>query len=194
VVIVVDGYSLDAYFENPEIRCGVRGSYAAQQVFIVNLIIMLTTILFFLMVSVFLSYVIGIWTKFGIQKSISESYYALPKKWNWLFVIFCWGFIFPAMIIGASYWMLAAGAGIVLVGAAAAMHTFPTRFWHLTGAIGGIVASQAAIIFQYDMWWLSVASFALAGLVALLFKKYAMWCVELVAFVAITIVLGISIF
>jgi len=146
------------------------------------------------MVSVFLSYVIGIWTKYGIQKSISESYYVLPEKWNWLFVAFCWGFIFPAMIIGNSYWMLAAGAGIVLVGAAAAMHTFPTRRWHLIGAIGGIIASQLAIYFQYDMLWLNLVSLPLAGLVAVLFKKYAMWCVELVAFVAICIALGVSIF
>ncbi len=154
----------------------------------------LSTILFSLMVTVFFSYVMFIWIKYGAQKSISESYYVLPKKENWLFVMFCWLFAFPAMILGGTYLMMAAGAGIVLVGAAAAMHTFPTRFWHLFGAIGGIIASQIAIVFQYDMWWLTAISLGVAGLVALLFKKHAMWCVELVAFIAIVIALGIALF
>ena len=143
---------------------------------------------------VFVAYVLFIWIKYGIQKSISESYYVLPKKWNFLFVLFCWLFAFPAMFLGNSYWMLFAGGGIVFVGAAAAMHTFPTRAWHLSGAIGGIILSQLAIFFQYDLLWLNIASLSLAALVALLFKKYAMWCVELVAFTAISIALGVSIF
>ena len=159
-----------------------------------KLIIMLDTILFFLAQIVFVAYILFIWIKYGAQKSISESYYVLPKKWNWLFVMFCWLFAFPVMIIGGSYLMLAVGAGIVFVGAAAAMHTFPTRTVHLTGAIGGIIASQLAITFQYDMWWLTAISLGLAGLVALLFKKKAMWCVELVAFTAISIALGLTIF
>jgi hypothetical protein len=41
---------------------------------------------------------------------------------------------------------------------------------------------------------LNIASLSLAALVALLFKKYAMWCVELVAFTAISIAIGTSIF
>jgi len=155
---------------------------------------MLDTILFFLMQFVFIAYVLFIWIKFGIQKSISESYYVLPTKWNWLFVAFCWLFAFPAMIIGDSYWMLFAGGGIVFVGAAAAMHTFPTRYVHMIGAIGGIIASQFAIFFQYDMLWLNIASLSLAGLVGLVFKKYAMWCVELVVFTAIGIAFATQIF
>jgi len=143
---------------------------------------------------VFLAYVSFIWIKYGAQKSISESYYVLPEKWNFLFVLFTWFFAFPAMILGSSYYMLAAGAGIVFVGAAAAMHKMPTRAVHLTGAIGGIIASQLAIYLQYDLLWLNIVSLSLAGLVALLFKKYAMWCVELVAFTAISIALGIQLF
>ena len=157
---------------------------------------MLDTILFFLAQVVFLAYVLFIWIKYGIQKSISESYYVLPKKWNWLFVLFCWLFAFPVMIIGGSYLMMLAGAGIVFVGAAAAMHTFPTRAVHMTGAIGGILASQVAIATQYDMLWLTITSFGLAGLLAIIPKtrKHWMWLVELVAFTAISVALGFSIF
>lgn len=146
------------------------------------------------MVTVFLSYVIFIWSKYGVQKSISESYYVLPKKENFLFVLFAWLFAFPAMILGGSYLMMAAGAGIVLVGAAAAMHKFPTRFWHLFGAIGGMILGGLAMIFQYHMWYMA-AGVALLSLISLLVdKKHAMWWTELIIFTAISIVLGISLF
>lgn len=146
------------------------------------------------MITVFFAYVIFIWSKYGVQKSISESYYVLPKKWNWLFVMFCWLFTFPAMILGASYWMLFAGAGIVFVGAAAAMHTFPTRTVHLAGAIGGMIIACLAIIIQYHMWYMVVGISALALLAMLLDKKHVMWWTELIIFTAISIVIGISLF
>jgi len=154
----------------------------------------LSTILFAVMVTVFLAYVSFIWVKYGVQKSISESYYCLPKKENWLFVAFCWLFAFPAMILGNSYWMLFAGGGIVFVGAAAAMHTFPTRAWHLSGAIGGMILGCLAMIFQFNMWWLVPAIAAAIGLAALVDKKHLMWWAEVAIFVAISIALGLSLF
>jgi len=154
----------------------------------------LSTILFSVTVTVFLAYVIFIWSKFGIQKSISESYYVLPKKWNWLFVAFCWLFAFPAMILGSSYLMLFAGGGIVFVGAAAAMHTFPTRAVHLAGAISGMILGCLAMIFQYHMWYMAAGVLALALLALLLDKKHAMWWMEIAIFTAISAVIGISLF
>jgi len=146
------------------------------------------------MVTVFLAYVIFIWSKFGVQKSVSESYYVLPKKWNWLFVMFCWLFAFPGMILGSSYWMLFAAGGIVFVGAAAAMHTFPTRAVHLAGAIGGMILGCLAIIFQYHMWYVVPIILALALFALLLDKKHAMWWTEIIIFAAISTVIGISLF
>lgn len=152
----------------------------------------LSTILYLLMQVVFITYVSFIWIKFGIQKSISESYYVLPEKINFLFILFCWLFAFPAMILGNSWLMLAAGGGIVFVGAAAAMHLMPTRAIHLTGAIGGIIASQLSIYFDFNLLWLNVVSLIMAAIVGLTFKKYALFCIELVAFLAISIALGIK--
>jgi len=146
------------------------------------------------MVTVFLAYVSFIWSKYGILKSISESYYMLPKKQNWIFVAFCWLFAFPAMILGSSYLMTLAAAGIVFVGAAAAMHTFPTRAVHLTGAIGGMILGCLAMIFQYHMWYMVVGVAAAILLALLLDKKHIMWWAELAIFTAISIVLGISLF
>lgn len=155
---------------------------------------MLTTFLFILMVSVFLAYVGYIWSKYGVQTSISESYYVLPEKQNWLFVAFTWLFAFPAMILGNSLLMLFAGGGIVFVGAAAAMHKMPTRAVHLTAAIGGMILGCLAMIFQFHMWYLVAGVVAAIGLSYLLDKKHLMWWAEVAIFVAISIALGFSIF
>jgi len=154
----------------------------------------LSTILFAVMVTVFLAYVIYIWAKYGVQKSISESYYVLPKKENWLFVAFTWLFAFPAMILGDSTLMLFAAGGIVFVGAAAAMHTFPTRAVHLTAAIGGMILGCIAMVVQFHMWYL-IPAILLAMLLALIFdKKHLMWWSEIAIFTAISVAIGCSLF
>ncbi len=154
----------------------------------------LSTILFSVMVAVFLAYVLFIGFKYGVQKSISESYYVLPKKYNFLFVLFCWLFAFPAMLLGNSYWMFFAGGGIVFVGAAAAMHSFPTRGWHLGGAIGGMILGCLAMIFQYHMWYMVAGVVGAVLLAYLLDKKHLMWWTEVAIFTALSTVIGISLF
>lgn len=155
---------------------------------------MLTTILFALMISVFISYVAYIWIKYGIQTSISESYYTLPKKKNFLFVLFTWLFAIPAMIIGNSLLMFFAGGGIVWVGANAAMHDQPTRKYHLIAAIGGMILGGLAMIFQYHMWYMTAGVAGLLPILYLVDKKHFMWWAELAVFIAITITLGVNIF
>ena len=154
----------------------------------------LSTILYAIMVSVFISYVLFITIKYGVQKSISESYYVLPKKENFLFVLFTWLFAFPAMFLGNSLLMFFAGGGIVWVGANAAMHKMPTRAIHLTAAIGGMVLGCLAIIFQYHMWYIVAAIAGLLPIAYLIDKKHFMWWAELIIFTAFSIVLGISLF
>lgn len=154
----------------------------------------LSTILYVIMVSVFISYVLYISFKYGFQKSISESYYVLPKKENFLFVLFTWLFAFPAMFLGNSLLMFFAGGGIVWVGANAAMHSYPTRGFHLTAAIGGMILGCLAMIFQYDMWYMTAGVAALLPIAYLLDKKHFMWWAEIIIFTAISIVIGISIF
>lgn len=154
----------------------------------------LSTIMFSTMVSVFVSYVSFIWIKYGIQKSISESYYILPKKENFLFVLFTWLFAIPAMFLGNSLLMFFAGGGIVFVGASAAMHKMPTRIVHLIAAIGGMILAGLAMIFQYHMWYMTAGVAASLPIAYLIDKKHFMWWAELIIFIAISVVIGISIF
>jgi len=141
-------------------------------------------ILFIAMMTVFISYISFIWIKYGVQSSISQSYYALPKDWNILFTLFCWGFAFPAIILGVEVTglMFFAGAGIAFVGAAAAIKDTFVEKVHTIAATSGIIFSQLAIFFGYHMWELNVASIVIALLVQLLVKKNTLWWVEIVAF------------
>jgi hypothetical protein len=98
------------------------------------------------------------------------------------------------MILGNSLLMLFAAGGIVFVGASAAMHQMPTRAVHLTGAIGGMILACIAMITQFGMWYITASVAGLLPIVYFLDKKHSMWWAEIIIFIAISIVLGFSIF
>lgn len=148
------------------------------------------------MVLVFISYVSFIWLKYGVQESISASYYALPKQYNFLFTLFCWGFAIPAIIasIDVTPLMFFAGAGICFVGVAAQINDKWVNKIHSTAAILGVLFSQLAIIFGYHMLLVSGISISIIALLKLLKIKNQIWWIELVAFSAIVYTLGVSLF
>jgi len=148
------------------------------------------------MLAVFVSYVSAIWIKYGIQKSISDSYYALPEQLRFLFTFFCWGFALPAIIVGVEVTplMFFAGVGIAFVGAAAQIHdNFVAKVHNIT-AISGILFSQLAIYFGYHLLWLNIISLSLIALIYFFIKKNYIWWIEIVAFTAISIALGTAVF
>jgi hypothetical protein len=144
-------------------------------------------ILFIIMQTIYWSYVTTIWTKYGIQKSISNSYYCLPTNWNFLFTLFCWGFAFLAIILGESGLMFLAGTGIAFVGAAAQIKEKFVRQVHLPAAIIGMLASQADIYFNQHLLWLNLISIGLSIFAVILSRKNYIWWVENIVFIAITI-------
>jgi hypothetical protein len=148
--------------------------------------------LFIFMFTIFVSYVGFIYFVYGIQKSISESYYTLPKNLKFLFTLFCVGFSVPAMILGNSLLMFIAGAGICFVGVAT---DFKWKFMetiHISAAVAGITASQLAIFFQYGLPWINVA-FIVTFIALLAFKvKNSTWWVEIAAFLAICLTFALS--
>lgn len=146
------------------------------------------------MVLIFVSYVSYIWAKYGIQPSISQSYYALPENKRILFTLFCWGFAIPAIILGSNFLMFIAGAGIGFVGAAAQIRRKLDHQVHNIGAAVAVLASQASIFFDYHLWIISVISLALFILLPFIDRKHYIWLIELVAFTAICITFGLGIF
>jgi len=151
-------------------------------------------VLYFFMVAVFVSYVIYIAINYGVLPSISESYYRLPDNRKILFTLFAWSFAMSALIIGDSVLMFLAGSGIIFVGAASAMRRRLTRTVHLVGAITGITLAFFAIIFQYCMWYIAIVIVLCIALAYLIDKRHILWWIEVIIFIAISIVLGITIF
>ncbi len=150
-------------------------------------------ILFIIMNAIFISYVAFIWAKYGVQQSISESYYCLPRKWNFIFTFALWGFAFPAIILSnGDGLMFFAGAGICFVGAAAQMHQEFVRKVHMIAAIGGITLGELSIIFVHDMWWLTAIAAAIIIPIAIFAKKSRIWWAEIIAFLTISIALGLQ--
>lgn len=151
-------------------------------------------ILYSVMLSVFIGYVGAITAKYGILSSISDSYYKLPKKWNILFTLFCWGFAFPAMVMGLqltdNFFMFIASSGIMFVGAAAKFKEKLTHTVHVIGACCGVFGSQLSIAFDFHMYWLNVL-FLILGLLILIFNlKNKIWWLEILAFSIICYLFG----
>ena len=153
---------------------------------LVNLIIMIVS---------FVGYVSFIWLKYGIQKSISASYYVLPKNEQLLFTFFCWSFAVPAMILGDSVLMFLTGSAISFVGAAAAYNEKMEGQVHMTAAVIGIMLSQASIAYDFKMWWINLLFIIPSGIILLMKKRIPSyyWWIELLAFGTITYVLGVNI-
>jgi len=157
---------------------------------------------YLMMLLVFLSYVVSIAIIYGIQRSISNSYYKLPSKYNFLFVLFCWGFSFPAIIIGVeltnNFLMFLAGAGIGFVGAAAAFKEKMTNSVHMTGAYSAVALSQLSIFYDFHLYYINVIFIVGALLMEILSYynklKNKIWWQEILAFISIIITYTIKLF
>lgn len=140
----------------------------------------------------FTAYVVYIALRYGVQKSISKSYYCHENKllW-WIFVI---SFVFPMMIYG-SYLEVEMGkfplmffAGSFIGFISASPHFKGTKLEylvHMIGSYGGIGIGGISLWVSFGMWELTVA----LALVALLLKvaktKNHTWWIEVSAFVII---------
>lgn len=149
------------------------------------------------MLSIFVGYVAFIWIKYGIQPSISESYYKLPPSRSWLFTLFCWGFSIPALIIGVTltghYLMFFAAAGICFVGGAAEFKQSMTKTVHLVGAYSAILFSQLSIFFDFELP-VVVAASVVWFIIMQLYATNKTWWQELVAFAAIVAVIAAKLY
>lgn len=167
------------------------------------------TYLFWGMLAVFVSYVAFIWIRYGVQRSISDSYYRLtedpkmpPLLAQSLFTFFCWGFAFPAMIVGLTltdnFLIFLATGGIMFVGAAAAFKQSLTKEVHMIGAYGGVAFSQLSIAFDFHMYYVNVIFIIGAlALQILSIKKIGLvknpvWWQEILAFGSIIFVFGVA--
>jgi len=137
----------------------------------------------------FYSFVGFVWAKFGILKSISESYY----KVGWLFPAFCLivGIgTFAIAWIDNSFLLASSGGALVVVGVLPEIKIPYIKYRHIIAAVLCIILSQLAIYFNYHDWQVNVL-FVVFTAIFMIFKKriFEIWWEEVVAFTCIFVVL-----
>lgn len=149
------------------------------------------TTLFILMNVAFFGYTGFIAFRYGIQPSVSESYYRLPRNLQWLFTLATWAYAIMAMMIGLELTgnglVFLAGAGICFVGAAPAFHKLGMeRTVHTVGALVGVAAMHLFIIIE-GYWYITLSFAVLSGLAFMVKWFYGkfIWWVEVFAFLSI---------
>lgn len=121
-------------------------------------------IFFSLSIGIFALYFIFVYHRYGIQPSISESFYAIEKRsgnLKWIFTFALWGFALPLAVVGVEvgggFWF--AAALIMFVGAAPAFKDRGmVRRVHVIGAVGGVSMAILSFIFSpQPIWGIAIA-------------------------------------
>lgn len=132
--------------------------------------------------SLYLGYVID---RYGVQKSISMTYYLLPVKQKYLFTLALWGFAIPVMIVGNTPLLFFAGALIGVVATAPMFQGSKMEFYmHMSGAYGGIILAYLSLIIDFQMYYFAAGVLALC----IVLYKYAInyiFYIEVAAFLSI---------
>ena len=143
------------------------------------------SIMFFDLI-VFLSGVLLVSYFYGVQTSLSASYYALQPKYQWLFSAWCVGYSLPLTFVTDSWFVKIAVMCICIVGAAANFRgDKAVDITHKTAAFVAVICSHLAMIYDYQMWRLSLASLLVAAFFFILRQKYnGDWWAEIVTYAA----------
>jgi len=144
---------------------------------------MLSIILLSISFISFITYIIFIWSKYGILPSISDSFYKTNSRFS--FYIFILSVALPLMIAGNTALMFSAGALLTFVGAAASFKEKLTSTVHMIGAIGGISLGFLSMIIDFKLWYLAVIIGVFIIIVNLIKMKNKTWWIEITSFILI---------
>ena len=142
--------------------------------------------------SIFHIYLIVLLIIYGICFSVSNTYYQLPKNYNFLFTLFCWGYSIPCMIacldIFGTLYMFICGSAICFVGAAAAFRNdYLTSEVHTKAATIAVIASQLSIIFDFHQYIISAVTVTLFITLSII-CKYIKWLDKVWMYIAEVII------
>jgi len=124
--------------------------------------------------------------RYGILPSISDSWYSLPQRENFLFTLFTWGLGIPMLFYG-NVWFFLSGSGLSFVGAATQFKSMIgiTKEVHYAGALVGILGALIGIWIQWDNLLPLVWFLFLALSIQVSYMKNKIWWQEIVAIVLI---------
>jgi hypothetical protein len=136
----------------------------------------------------FLIYVAFIWGRYGIQRSISISFYDLPMDYKIIFRLFIW-ILSAAIFLCGIGWenplFFISGPLLSLVGIFTRIKVKWKYVIHMIGAIGGIISCFVAVM-MCDLKLGVITCFAsiLGFMLAFFFgkKEHMIWNVEVVCF------------
>lgn len=122
-----------------------------------NILILILLIISLIVIGSYLGYVT---LKYGVQESISDTYYTLGRP-SW-FTLVIWGMILPlliaGMIAGGSGFLFFAGAAIMFVGAAPAFkleESIESKV-HIIATYIGAGLGSLSVIFDFKWWFLGI--------------------------------------
>ena len=144
-------------------------------------------LLLFISAIILLGYLYYIVLRYGVQRSISQTYYTIGKKW-W-FTLILWGMAIPIIIVGlevldGSPLMFCAGVSICFVGAAPLFKVkkaLETKV-HLAGSYMGVGLGTLSVIIDFGYWKLGLG-YLLFVVLSMIFKyKNFVWWIEVAAY------------
>ena len=143
-----------------------------------------------LSVLVFWSYITFIVYKFGVQPSISASYYVLPVNRQFLFSSFCILYSIPIAYPSNSEWFWLATLFVMLVGAASAYRGDKLiNLVHTFSAFMCVIFSHVAMCVDNQTYYVSYVSIAIT--LGLMLSKNKIpnstWWAEIVTYLAIVV-------
>lgn len=126
------------------------------------------------------AYVLRVWIKYGIQESISFSYYVIEKENRFVFQIFIWVLSFTIMFCGGHWLFILSGALLSIVGFTPTIKDQKLHPYHTFGAISGIATSFLGLLIVYNAYYICIIPVVLSLIALILDKKHILWWVEIV--------------
>lgn len=140
-------------------------------------------IIIYVQFALFFIYTFFVVRRYGVQKSISDSWYVIDSPHKWMFtMVFCFGLGISQLFHG-TVWFFLSGGFLCFVGAATDFKNWSVTKWvHNVGAVGCIVFGLIGLSVT-GIWWpfIPVATSA----VTLSKVKNGTWWIEVVAFFSI---------
>ena len=143
----------------------------------------------YLQLLIFTLYIFFVWNKYGILKSISESYYTIDDEW--LFILLCTSLGILHLLYNNIYFFIG-GSALCFVGATARFKSWSvTKRLHNISAVTAIVSSIMGLYFL-GTWFTIIPVILVATALLIIKSKEIIWWVEIASFYSIIVSLIIS--
>ena len=139
-------------------------------------------------VVVFVLYVAYVWGRFGIQKSISISYYEFPNGDRWAFRVFIWILSLAIILAGIGWgtpFFLLGGGLLSLVGFFSRIKVKRKFIVHMVGAIGGILSCYIGVlVMDLKLGLVAGGCIIIQSLACYIYgrKEHYIWNIEIACF------------